>query len=658
MAAWGSTAWGNATAAPKKSMWGAATTTPSWGATSNYSKNADVQGAVNPFGTRNAAGAAKQVGYLKPPVNVDTSHINTTDLSAPGTGENWYANNQQQINKSGDLGDFLHGAAGRLFGMDYQPTNATGAYKTMQDQLGGPQPGATNAWSVADQLRQKTAGEGIMGQAASMFGGPNLAHNYATDTAGFFRAPTSTQGYADSLKGTFGPGQGQTGAYGAAGQLAGGPGAAETNLTAADRALGGINYGDRGINFDANNLSNDTQNYAQQLGGFAQTTGGTGREATKFLPGLEAPSNSEALYASGNQGLDAAYARTTSQRSRELENRLAASGLFGSGATARGLEEIAADSAANQARDMASLAGQADQARIARTGAAQSFSSAADADALSRARLGLEGYQAGDQQNAQNVGLTNDMFGLASGEGLQKVGLRNTAASNAQTAATDRLFKGGSLGLDADRAGNERTRLGLDVNRSADDSSLARMLGGSTVATAGDQSLFDQGTRLGNLGHQMTADEISRLDTSSKSGIAGDTTNADRLAKLAAAGVNVDQLRQEAARIGVSVEQLLGNMTGQNDVQEWQRTIDRQNLATGAQDLFQGRTGKYFDQMMALAKAKAGITADATGKISDEQAQIVRDTIQGYITEGKMTQQEGDQLREDILKGGALFAGA
>lgn len=671
MATWGSAAWGNATAAPRKSAWGEATT-PAWG--SGIMNNPTALGAVmpkpvkampagarpevsqivNPFGGRSAGQVTGTAGMFAPPTPKDSGYSVDANqpgfLDKPGTGEQWYAANQNQINKSGDLGNFINGATGRLMGMDYQPSNSTGAFGQMQKELGGgPQQGTSNAWGVASQLRNPTAGEGVMQTAAGMFAGPNLAHNYATDTAGYFKSPTNTQGYADSLRGQFGPGQGQTGALAASGQLTnGGPGAAETNLAATDRALGGIHYGDEAIDFDANHLTNNTAGYADALGGFAQTRGTTGTEANKFLPGLENPSNSEQLYASGNEGLNFAYDRSLKQRTRELQDRMAAAGLFGSGATARGMEELSADTIANQARDMASLAGQADQAHLGRAGAAQSFSTAADADALSRARLGLEGYQAGDQQQAANVGLMNNVFGLASGEGLQKVGLRTTSANNAQQAMIDRLFKGGSLGIDADRAGNERTRLGLDVNSAADTQGLNRMLGGSTVAAAGDQSLFDQGTRLGNIGHQMTADEISRLDTSARAGVSGDVTNADRLQKLVAAGVDVDKLKGEAAKIGISVEDLIGKLTEQNDRNEWQRTKDREGMAVDVQNLFQGRYGTQFDQLMRLGGAKAGVDQTNSNASAEETYKTTVAQIQQLVDSGKLTAQQGQQMMDDL----------
>lgn len=103
-------------------------------------------------------------------------------------------------------------------------------------------------------------------------------------------------------------------------------------------------------------------------------------------PQLQQQSNLERLYASGWD--NPWYQRARDKGQRELENRMSAAGVFGSGANARAMLELEADLGAHQANEMAGLAGAADSARIARFGEGRSTAMGTDSVNLQR-DLGL-----------------------------------------------------------------------------------------------------------------------------------------------------------------------------------------------------------------------------------------------------------------------------
>ncbi len=661
------------------SLWGAASgTAPTWGAWAKQVPqavngagvkqlpNAGALFASNPTLTKGVAstvtngsalgtagrlpGAASMFSAPAPTKSPLVDETQTGFMNKPGTGEQWFADHQADVNRPLGMDSFMNASQGRLLGMNYQPTTAAGAFGQMSSELKNPTQGITNAQGVSGQLRNTTAGEGMMSNAANMLGGPNLAHNYATQTAGQFQTPGASENYYSQMApGLQQQGQGEQNAYSLLGQFAA-PGAAEGNLGVTDTALGKINYGDMGIGA-TQNLTNNAAGYFGQNLKDVNGTNTVGQESQNFLPGLRELSNSEQLYNSGNQGLDSAYAREADKRTRELQNRMAATGMFGSGTTARGMEEVQADIAASQARDMASLASQADQARLGRTGAALSFSDAAGKEGLSRLGLGLQGATAADASNLGNVNAMLGATGQASQEALGKVGARTTAANAAEQAQLDRLFKSGQTGLAADQQGLQRTQLGGTLAHNASADQINRLLGGSTVAAAGDQSQTNQATALGGIGNNMTQDEISRLNTSGTLGISADAQRTAQLNTLMQGATSLDDLRQKAAQLGISIEDLIGRTTQSDDQLHLAQTMQNQNMANGVQGMFEGRYQNQATNTLAGAQAQSGLVSSASGAASDADMSLGRDLINGLISGAKMTQQQGDQLSEMMMTG-------
>jgi len=513
-------------------------------------------------------------------------------LNQPGYGEQYWQQHQNDFTKPTAMSSFLPAASGRLLGMDYQPTEAQSAYNTFSQQFGQPGQGTQNAWNTSRQLQAPTSGENTMQAAQSYFSQPNLTYGYAQDTSGAFQTPTM----------------------------------GEQNLAVTDQALSGLNYGQQGVGMAANALAgnNATQGYNASLEPWSQAPSAADRGLSVFAPQLVGPSASEQLYSSGQgeNNLDTYYNRQEQLKDRDITNRMAAMGVFGSGATARALEETNADLGAQQARDMAALAQQSDQSQIARTNAANSFFQNADQSDIAQRSLGLQGSQASDEGTRQNVNTMLNAAQQASNEGLGKINARTNAATG----------------------GGEQA--------------LQRLLGGSTVANAGDQSLFAQGQGLGNLGGTEATAATNRLTASSQQGLAADIENLARGNANVNAAQVYDNLKQQAAQTGVSIEQLLGNLTQGMDSEDQRRIVDAMNAATGAQNLEQGRYQTGVSDALKGAEDQSGIVTGGTNAATDEQTKLLTDQINGIIAGGALSQQQSDQLTALITQLAGLALGA
>lgn len=195
---------------------------------------------------------------------------------------------------------------------------------------------------------------------------------------------------------------------------------------------------------------NRTAGYADRAlapGGYFQTPGYQEGYAARNLPGLEGTkSYAEQLYESGNQGLNTFYDRERDKRQKRLEDQMSAMGVFGSGATARGMFELEAELGAQQARDMAGLAGQADTSRLARHGEARATASAGDQGALDRYSTGAEiGNLADASVDRQGRGLADvgTQLDTAEGRRLERAGRAAESAQsffeNRETGGFDRM---------------------------------------------------------------------------------------------------------------------------------------------------------------------------------------------------------------------------
>jgi hypothetical protein len=158
---------------------------------------------------------------------------------------------------------------------------------------------------------------------------------------------------------------------------------------------------------------NRTAAYADRAGGIFDKPGMAETYASGVLPGLQNKGYTEQLYESGNQGLNTHYDREWEKRRRRLEDTMSAAGVFGSGATARGLFELEAELGSQQARDMAGLATQADTMRGSRLGMGMDIANTGQQAGEGRVKGGA------DLQNLADASVDRQGRGLlAAGQGM------------------------------------------------------------------------------------------------------------------------------------------------------------------------------------------------------------------------------------------------
>lgn len=591
------------------------------------------QGQWNPTGDPNrtwtpngwgGAGASTGGGSSAPDPYAGLT--NTKDpLTQPGTAEDWYAKNAWRWSQPTEQQNYWNGIRGD-FTNRYNPTNTQQQYNTLTGELAGPQQGTQQAWNTSGYFA----------------GGPGAGENYASNAigSGYFSTPGDMERYyTDNVGKLTGPQAGADAARAAGGALTAGPGAAEQNYGDARTALAGINYGQGAIGA-ATGAAGRAQNTQGFFGSavapfaFGNTVGD---ESRYFLPGLRDKSYSEKMLESGSGGLIDPYQRAQDKQTRQLSDAMAAKGMFNSGAAARAQEELDADIAASEAKDRISLAGQADASKIARTGAAQSFSQAAGSEALGRMGLGLTGAEASDASTRANADELMKAYGMASGEGLQKIALGTAAGSAAEQAMIQRLFQGGQLGLSADQDVQNALQEGGVLAGNAQTAGENRYKTGFDIAK-GEQDLAS-----------------GRMKDAADYGLKGDASDLERIKTLFGAGQGMDAADLAALQQQLSQDQQGFTMSGTVDAQTRQRLLDEFNQAESVQNLFQGRQGQDWNQGFALAGAESGLTAGATSRATDEQGQLALQQIQNLVNQGALTQQQGQQMLDQLFGTGKLL---
>lgn len=534
-------------------------------------------------------------------------------LSTPGEGEKWFASHKSAYDAPTNLSGYWEGKAG-----DLANTATQGAFQKAKIAYAQPQQGVQNAQGISTDLHDRTAGETTLGQAKNYFQQPNQTLAYQKQVGNVFGQEGQAETYAkNNTAGLQTSGQGGQQVYKTMGDF-GQPGAAETNNAQAQSTL-------------AANNSAKTFNKGLTDSGFAnQNT--SANEMGYFSPDLRAKSRSEDLYDSGQggKGLTTYYDRESQKRTKALSDQMSAMGVFGSGATARGLYELQSDLGASQARDMAGMAAQADQAFLGRTGAAQSFAGQAGDEAIKRQGLGMQAATAADESTRGNVTVGNQ------------------AALNAQNAGIDRMFKGGQLGLQADAEARQRLDLGGVFANNAQTQQLNRIRTGGDLAKATDASVFDQGRGLADVGTQQSTQELNRLKQSADTGLAADAESRNRLNDYFGQAQKTDagNLDLEKFKAGVATDV---------DAQDYARLQGGQAAATGAQNSFEQRERYPLQDKQALATQLSGLVSNARGKSADEQAQIYEQVVQSYIASAGVDRAAAENMAQQMFQSAGII---
>lgn len=432
-------------------------------------------------------------------------------LTQPGAYENWYRDNASRYSQPTTQSSYWQSVQGKFGGQRFQPTNATSAYGQVQDMFGRPSQGITNARDVSSELRNTSQGENVMGQAAGMLGGPVLTSQYYRENAPFFSTQGDVENYYDNNASRF--------------QNTG--------------------FGEQYAQDILSNPALDDMFYDRPVGdefGFYQQP-------------LRDKSYSEQLYESGNDGLNTYYSRENDKAQKALSDRMAAMGIFGSGETVAGMAEIDSELAAQQARDMAGLAGQADDQRLGRAGLAMDFSRAAGDEGLARSGLMLD---------AAGAGMQLDRDAIA------------------------RLVAGGNLA-------NMSSTYALD-----------RIMGGGNLARSADDATTSRGAALGNVGNDLASQYRERMGLSASTGLNADAEERYRTNDMFDAAARTDSLGLDADRNALDWVVAGGNMAGNVD----QSNLDWLNSGGGAaqtaQSMFQERERYGFTDPLAAGSAMAG----------------------------------------------------
>ena len=453
-------------------------------------------------------------------------------LSQPGAYEDWYRQNASRYNQPTSLSSYWSSISGKFGGQRYQPTTSRDAFNTVGSGLRSQGAGTTNAYGVSGQLRNTTQGEGYMNTAAGMLGGVNNTAQYYGDNRNFFESPGAIEDYFAANGDRF-----QQAGFG------------EQNA--------------QGILQDPNL----TGLYDNRL---------VGNELDYFRQPLRDLSYSEKLYESGNQGLNQWYDLQRQRQQEDLENQMSAMGVFGSGETAEAMYRMREGLAAEQARDMAGLAGQADAERRAR------------ADLL----FGAAG-SAADEELARG-GLMLDSAGM----GLQ---LDRDAIS--------RLSAGGDLANAASRYGLDRVTAGGDLARSADD------------------SILNQARGLGDIGQGMATTEIDRLYRSGTLGLDADAEDRSRITDYYGMASDVDQLGLDADQNELDWLRTGAGIAGDVD----QGNLDWLNAGGGAADTaqtrFENRERYGFTDPLAAGTAMGNTYGNIAGGNTTEQGEMKANAI-------------------------------
>ena len=511
------------------------------------------------------------------------------------------------------------------------PYTQRNPYSQPPSTQAGPSAGVTSPQRSGETLTRPGAYENWYTQNAGQYSKPTTLSSYWQSVQGRvqgqrFQPTTARDVYGQMQDAYSQPGQGMTNAYGVSDQLRN-QSQGEGVMNAATSYFSGPNQTSEyyGNNRDFFGQAGDIENYYDangqrfQQAGFGEQNAQdilsdpsltdlygnrlVGDEFNYFRDPLREKSYSEQLYESGNTGLNQHYDLQRQRQQEDLENQMSAMGVFGSGETVEAMYRMREGLAAEQSRDMAALAGQGDAERRARAGLAMDFSGAAADEELARGGLMLEGAGMGLQLDRDTI---------------------------------SRLAAGGQLADASSRYG------------------LGRVMGGGELARSADDSLFNQGAGLANIGRDMSAAELGRLTASGSLGLAADSEERSRLDSLFGAGEGVDRLGLDADRNELDWIMGGGQLAGDVD----RTNLDWLNAGGGAADTMQGRQegrirGIYSD-VSDLGGRMAGDFGESSRSNTKATAAEMQDAIDLIMEKWGLDATEAERVAGELEAAGKL----
>ncbi len=594
---------------------------------SQYNNYKDYNSAPPPpdMGQPTVAGPMMTVSRAPTPVTAPPPAAPAAPglLDTPGVGEDWWAKNGGKFTQPTNSQNYHTQNQGYFSQPPPKPTASTPAYDEYMKTMSDPGMGTNRAYKVSGQLGETTGGEKMMSDFGLELKAPGTGEQYYGDTKDFYGKPGVGENYIDE----------NIGYYGA-------PGEGETNLQNVDESLGGINFGldaidmVNGVGAGANRLNNEYE----RNGKFFDANP-VQDEYDFFSGGLRGPSYSEQFYdgGQGQSGVDMAFDRERMKSQRALDDAMSARGLFGGEASLRGSIDLNQDIAARKALSMADLAKQADAARIARTGAAQTFSTAADNSGFQRRKLGIDTADKADAGDRAMAGISLDAYGLASGESLSKIDKRTTAAGMAQ-----------DFGL-------RRTGEGIDKSVKQQDLETERVKNGQGAADGAENLMLDRVEAGADIGKDLADTEIDRLTTSGTMGLSADTEDRARKQGLLNAGFGMDAANLDFERFGLDKVESGGTMANNADNTNLSFITGGAVGATTTQNLFEGRERGALNDISNVTSQVGGTYEEQATAMANEWMAKEEAKIQAMLDGGQINMDKAQQMRDEARANAATY---
>ncbi len=503
--------------------------------------------------------------------------------SQPGAGEEWWRENAAKFTQPSTAQDYWAGQSGYFTGPS-QYEGPQRAYAGEARDLTALGPGAgeqfytTDAWKYADQPS--------ITEALRLGNLPGLWQEGAAER--FYGGPGQELAGEGTLEDWFAK-------YG---ERFTQPGTLTQKMTGIEALIGGATAG-------------------QGFGGAALPQlvgpGYTERMAAGFAP--EESYSEQFLTGEGPGGLDALMRRQYELGERQLENRAAATGAFGAGASMRLNEELFADLTTQRTLNEMKLREQSDAAKMARFAESRQLMSSADEALRGRLGVGFTGARGMDETALARAGALQGLYGAADESDLARLTAGAGVAGAAQRVGIERLGELGTAAERAQAAEMARTRERFVEARSADEMALERLRAKQSAADLAERARMDR-ARLGLSGIQTGAKILSNIEDA-------------ELRRITAGGQLAGQTSEDALK-------WLGAQFG------GARTV---------QDLAMGRQAADWDKLFGLTGAMAGSYATGTDRISTEQRDLQMAEIEGLLRDGKITSEQADNMRDMLLQG-------
>jgi len=560
-------------------------------------------------------------------------------LSKPGVGEQYWKDNAWRLQGQQPLAGYWQGIQGWF-------TNPDQGLEGLQD-LRNQIPSSSRVEDMWPEIQRMLQGSGTLGDYwnanRGTFDRPGEGERAFADNKGFFLEPGEFEKWWGANKGEFARPGAMERFNDDFRTFFANPGAAE-NWYIENRydytRPGELERGRGDVESDINRAVM-MEDFFTKNRGQLENAGYTERMAQGYDPKYK--TNTERLYEEGNTGLNRYYDQAYKTGARRLDEAAAAKGGFNTGAALRATGELNAELGAQQARDMAALAAEADNQRLGRDRYGLDLMQGADSSLRGRIGLGFEGAQSVDQIALQRAKSRQDLLktiqdqrfrGLelggqaannAQGRAIERVGLGADTADRAQSAAMNRLISAGNFSSEAQGKAMERITTLMREAHAAQAAGEGRVKGGAEVAA------------------KVGAEVRAIVEDLMKHGGAADKAGADRRAERAKL--------EQAIFDNIMAKFGMGSNIAGNVSKEGLDTFETgMSGATTAQGLEEGRYQREVDNLFRLVEHQIATYSAGMDAARREQFELEWEQIQGRIKQGELEGQAADQAIQNLFR--------